>query len=154
MNNLKLLKLIILAVTVLSFISCGPGIYQSSNWKATVHKVRYEEDFGVGPNKYDGLVIDISVEYIGPDGKVPPPAIYLKKGSEPESRATLVQTNKSDPASDLIIRAWLGDKGTKFDMKKGDTLSKAPLSFLWSIKGKGGRFKLLIGDIPPITIYL
>jgi len=154
MNRKICLRLLILAGTLFCVLSCGPGVYQGGNWQAVVHKVRYEKDFGIGPNKYDGLAIDVAIEYTGPDGQVIPPAVKLQKGSETGIRATLVQTNKNDPASDLIIRAWLGDTGTKFDMKKGDTLSKAPITFLWSIKGKSGAFKLLIGDIPPINIYL
>ena len=154
MNTLKLSGLIVLAAIVFFSVSCGYGVHESDNWKVTVHKVRFEKDFGIAPNKRDGLVIDVSIQYIGPDGEVLAPAIYLKKGSNPELRAALVQTTKKDPASDLIIRAWLGDKGTKFKMKRGDTLSKAPISFLWSVPEKSGHFKLMVGDIPPIAIYL
>lgn len=142
------------AAIVLFFASCTSGPHKSKNWEVIVHKVRYEKSFGFAPKKYNGLVIDVTVKYIGPDGQVIAPAIYLKKGSGEELRATLVQTQKNDPASDLIIRAWLGDKGTKFKMKTGDTLSKAPFSLLWSLPKKTGRFKLMIGDVPPIDIYL
>ena len=48
----------------------------------------------------------------------------------------------------------LGDMNTKFNVKKGDTLNKTPFSLLWSMPGKRGLFKLLIGDVPPISIYL
>jgi len=154
MNKLKLSGLFILAAIVFLLASCGYGVHEGENWKVTVHNARFEKGFGLGPKKYDGLVIDVSIEYIGPDGEVPAPAIYLKKGSEPEVKATLVQTTKKDKATDLIIRAWLGDKETKFDMKKGDTISNAPLSLLWSAPGKSGHFQLMIGDVPPIAIYL
>ena len=154
MNKLKSSALLILAAIVFFSASCGYGVREGENWKVTVHKVRFEEDFGIAPNKRDGMVIDLSIEYIGPDGEVPAPAIYLKKGSEPEVKATLVQTTKKDKATDLIIRAWLGDKGTKFKMKRGDTISNAPISLLWSVKEKGGHFQLLVGDVPPIDIYL
>ena len=156
MNKFKLLVLFILAAVVFFSVSCGYGVHEGDNWRVTLHKARYEEGFGIAPNKHDGLVIDLSVEYIGPDGEVPAPAIHLKKGSEPEVRATLVQTNKKDKATDLIIRSWLGDTGTKFDMKKGDTISNAPISLLWSVpeKEKGGNFQLMVGDAPPIGIYL
>jgi hypothetical protein len=156
MSKWKLFGLFMAVVFIFLFTWCsgGRGTYTGNNWQVTVHHVRYETNFGIAPNQYDGLVIDVSVEYIGPDGEVPAPAIYLEKGAEKELRATLVQTHKNDPASDLIIRAWLGDKGTKFNMKKGDTLSKVPFSLLWSMPEKRGSFKLLIGDVPPISIYL
>jgi hypothetical protein len=146
-------RLLMVAAIVLLFASCTSGPYKSNNWEVVVHKVRYETNFGFAPKKYNGFVIDVSVKYIGPDSEVIAPAIYLKKGSGEELRADLVQTQKSDPASDLIIRAWLGDKETKFKMKTGDTLSKAPLSLLWALPKKPGQFKLMIGDVPPIDIY-
>jgi hypothetical protein len=154
MNPLKTVGTFMLALVILLTVSCGTGMYEGDSWRVFVKKVRYEDNFGIAPNQQDGLVIDVIIEYIGPDGKVLAPAISLKKGSEPELKAALVQTRENDPASDLIIRAWLGDKETKFDMKKGDTLSKAPLSLLWKMPEQRGRFKLLIGDVPPITVYL
>ncbi|MBN1770437.1 MAG: hypothetical protein JXB32_04180 [Deltaproteobacteria bacterium] len=135
--------------------SCGrkDGVYEGATWQATVHQVRYQKDFGADmASPVDGLVVELSIRYVGAEADVSPPAVELRVGDGEKQRATMVVTQPPDQATDLIMRTWLGFSSTTFPMETGDGVSKKPLRFVWEMPEGQGPFTLHVGDLPPIPI--
>ena len=151
------LKIAVLCILALWFVFCGggPGTYASDNWQVTINKVYYEKDYQSGAKHYSGLAINLLVKYIGPRGKVNAPSIYLTDKKSVKRMATLIHLGiEKFNASGILLKAWLGDKETKFDLKPGDSLKKDGFMLLWKMQEAKGDYKLVIGDISPIPISL
>jgi hypothetical protein len=154
---MKTLKVPFIGLVLLGMIcwSCGEstGTFSSDNWEATIKKVYYEKDYQSGAKQYSGLMIRLSVKYLGPAGKVNAPILRLIDEKGNLIRATLLDLGKKKfNSTGILLRAWLGDKELTFDLKPGDTLSEDGFGLLWQMKDEEGDFKLMVGDISPIPV--
>jgi hypothetical protein len=136
--------------------TCGKvNEYQSEStlWSVTAKNPRFERNFGVGYNKLDGLVIDLHIQYLGPDTKRQFPRIYLIEGeSKDKIYPASGTTGKNDQATDKLIHLIIGHSDALFDLKQGEYLTNDPIAILWEVEQFHSCW-LHVGDTPVMKIF-